>query len=330
MRVPRLRISVKRLMIAIAALAIVLGFSIEGIRLKRRRDAFLQKAAEHGLSKEISRVDQESALAMAETADEDRLRLEKIQQDYPTRDPAIARMSRSGNADLDRLWMEIEADRRLAKSLEKLPPESWNADLKRRMMEADRRWAGWLEKSLDGRRVEAAEQRAKAARLAETVAYHAMLERRYLRAASRPWLSVEPEPPPPHEQFLTGIYWAERGQHAAAPLRTSRPSSRNPTASWPSIASRGCWRPVRKTESAMGSGPSNWRIEPANCLPGRLPPASKRLPRPTPRPATSRPPAIASARRSVCFRPTTCEWSPIAADWRCYVSHKPYREVTNH
>jgi hypothetical protein len=35
MRLPRVRISVNRLMIAIAALAIVLGCSIEGIRLKR-------------------------------------------------------------------------------------------------------------------------------------------------------------------------------------------------------------------------------------------------------------------------------------------------------
>jgi tetratricopeptide (TPR) repeat protein len=217
MRLPRLRISVKRLMIAIAALAIVLGCSIEGIRLKRRRDAFLQKAAEHGLFEEMSRVDQESALAMAETADEGRSRLEKIQQDYPTRDPAIARMSRSGNADLDRLWMEMEADRRLAESLEKSPPKSWNADLNRRMIEADRRWAEWLEKSLERRAVEASEQRAKAAKLAETVAYHAMLERKYSRAASRPWLSVEPDPPPPeHERLLTGIYWADRGHPAAA------------------------------------------------------------------------------------------------------------------
>ena len=89
---------------------------------------------------------------MAETADEGRSRLEKIQQDYPTRDPAIARMSRSGNADLDRLWMEMEANRRLAESLEKSPPESWNADLKRRMMEADRRWAMTIRLNLSMRR----------------------------------------------------------------------------------------------------------------------------------------------------------------------------------
>jgi hypothetical protein len=38
MRLPRVRIGLKRLMIAIAALAIVLGCSIEGIRLKRQGD----------------------------------------------------------------------------------------------------------------------------------------------------------------------------------------------------------------------------------------------------------------------------------------------------
>ena len=194
------------------------------IRLKRRRDAFLQKAAEHGLFEEVSREDQKSALEMAEHADEGRSRLEKIGQEYPTRAPAIAGMSKSRNADLgrlnadlDRLKMEMEEDRRLLESLEKSPPKSRNADLDRRLMEADRRQAEWLEISLERQRIEAAEQRAKAARSAVTADYHAMLERKYMRAASRPWLSVEPDPPPPeHELYLTGIYWAERGQHAAA------------------------------------------------------------------------------------------------------------------
>jgi tetratricopeptide (TPR) repeat protein len=224
MRLPRVRISLKRLMIAIAALAIVLGCSIEGIRLKRRRDAFLQKAAEQGQFEYMSREDQKSALERAELADEGRSRLEKVRQEYPTRTPAIAGMSKSRsadlgrlNADLDRLKVEMEEDRRLFESLEKSPPKSRNADLDRRMMEADRRQAEWLEISLERQRIEAAEQRAKAARSAVTADYHVMLERKHVRAASRPWLSVEPDPPPPeHEQLLTGIYWAKRGQHAAA------------------------------------------------------------------------------------------------------------------
>jgi tetratricopeptide (TPR) repeat protein len=211
-------------MIGIAALAIVLGCSIEGSRLKRQRDAFLQKAAEHGQWEYMSREAQKSALELAEHADEGRSRLEKLAQEYPTRTPAVAGVSKSRiadlgrlNADLGRLKMEMEQDRRLVESLVRSPPKSWNADLDSRMMEADRRQAEWLELSLERQRIEAAEQRAKAARSAVTADYHAMLVRKYVRAATRPWLSVEPDPlPPKHELWLTAIYWTERGQHAAA------------------------------------------------------------------------------------------------------------------
>ena len=106
MRLPRVRMSVKRLMIAIAALAIVLGCSIEAIRLKRRRDAFLQKAAGNRPFDEMSREDQKSALEMAELADEDRSGLEKLRQEYPTRAPAIFGMSKFRNADLGRRPIE--------------------------------------------------------------------------------------------------------------------------------------------------------------------------------------------------------------------------------
>ncbi len=331
MRMPRLRISVKRLMIAIAALAIVLGCSIEGIRLKRRRDAFLQKAAEHGLYEEMSREDQKSALAMAVTADENRSRLEKIQQDYPTRDPVIARMSRSGNADLDKLWMEMEADRRLAESLEKSPPKSWNADLSRRMMEADRRWAEWLEKSLERRRVEAAEQRAKAAKLAETVAYHAMLERRYVRAASRPWLSVEPDPPPPeHEQLLTGIYWAERGRHAAALTAYEQAIKSDPDgflaldrlawllATCPEDRIRDGKRAVELAKRACELSSS----EVATCVETLAAAYAE---------AGDFEAASDTQRKAIGMLSTKDPRSePYRSRLELYVSHKPYREATNH
>ena len=91
MQLPRVRISLKRLMIAIAALAIVLGCSIEGIRLKRRRDAFLRKAAEHGVFEYMSREDQKSALRTAEIEDEYRSSLEKLRQENPTPAPAPTR-----------------------------------------------------------------------------------------------------------------------------------------------------------------------------------------------------------------------------------------------
>ena len=129
MRLPRVRISLKKLMIAIAALAIVLGCSIEGIRLKRRRDAFLQNAAEHGEFEYMSREDQKASLRTAEIEDDYRSSLEKLRQENPTPAPAITGFSKSRNADLgrlnadlDRLKMEREEDRRLVESLEKSPP----------------------------------------------------------------------------------------------------------------------------------------------------------------------------------------------------------------
>ena len=60
-------------------------------------------------------------------------------------------------------------------------------------MEAIRRQAEWLEIKMERERIEAAEHRAKAARSAVTADYHAMLQRKYARAASRPWLSVPRE-----------------------------------------------------------------------------------------------------------------------------------------
>jgi tetratricopeptide (TPR) repeat protein len=46
MRLRLMRFTVRRMMIAIAALAITLGASIEAVRLKRQRDEFLKRAAE--------------------------------------------------------------------------------------------------------------------------------------------------------------------------------------------------------------------------------------------------------------------------------------------
>ena len=95
------------------------------------------------------------------------------------------------NADLDRLKMEMDEDRRLLESREKSPPKSLSADLAKRLMEAVRRVAESLEMKMERQRIRAAEQRAKAARSAVTADYHAMLQRKYARSASRPWLSVE-------------------------------------------------------------------------------------------------------------------------------------------
>lgn len=53
-------------MIAIAALALVLGCSIEAVRLKRWRDFFLNQAAEHELAEVISRGDESLQLGIAD------------------------------------------------------------------------------------------------------------------------------------------------------------------------------------------------------------------------------------------------------------------------
>ena len=41
------------------------------------------------------------------------------------------------------------------------------------------------------------EVRALSTRYAKQAAYHAQLRRKYERAAARPWLPIEPDPPPP-------------------------------------------------------------------------------------------------------------------------------------
>ncbi len=338
MRLPRLRISLKRMMIAIAVLAIVLGCSIEGIRLKRRRDAFLQKAAEHGLFEEMSREDQKSALAMAETADEGRSRLEKIQQDYPTQDPAIAGMSRSRNADLgrlnadlDRLKMEMDEDRRLLQSLEKSPPKSQNADLDRRLMEADRRQAEWLEISLEKQRIEAAEQRAKAARSAVTADYHAMLERKYVRAASRPWLSVEPDPPPPeHEQLMIGIYWAERGQHAAALTAYEQAIKSEPDGFL--ALDRLAWLLATCPEDRIRDGKRAVELAKRACeLSSRAVATCVETLAAAYAEAGDFEAASDTQRKAIGMLSTKDpRLEPYRSRLALYVSHKPYREVTNH
>jgi tetratricopeptide (TPR) repeat protein len=48
MRIPRIRFSVQRLMIAVAGIALALGLGLEVIRLKRYRDQCMAKANQHG------------------------------------------------------------------------------------------------------------------------------------------------------------------------------------------------------------------------------------------------------------------------------------------
>ena len=47
MRMPRVRFTVRRLMIAVAVIAVALGVGLEAARLKRNCDRFESKANEH-------------------------------------------------------------------------------------------------------------------------------------------------------------------------------------------------------------------------------------------------------------------------------------------
>jgi tetratricopeptide (TPR) repeat protein len=338
MRLPRVRISLKKLMIAIAALAIVLGCSIEGIRLKRRRDAFLQKAAQHGEFEYMSREDQKSALEMAELADERRSSLAKFRQENPTPAPVAAGMSKSRNADparlkadLRRLQMEIEKDRGLLDSLEKSPPKSQSADLDRRMLEVARRLAEWQDIKIESERIEAAEQRAEAARSAVTADYHAMLQRKYARAASRPWLSVEPDPPPPeHELLLTGNYAAELGQHAAAVTAYEQAIK-----SWPNdvLALRGlAWVLATCPEDRIRDGKRAVELAKRACelCSGELATCIETLAAAYAEAGEFE--AASNTQRKAIGMLSTKD--PLMETYRSrlalYVRHKPYREATNH
>ena len=83
-------------------------------------------------------------------------------------------------------------------------------------------------------------------------------------------------PPPEHELLLTGDYWAELGQHAAAVTAYEQAIKSSPN---DILALNGlAWVLATCPEYRIRDGKRavNWRNEPANCLPGSLPPASKR------------------------------------------------------
>jgi tetratricopeptide (TPR) repeat protein len=166
------------MMVAIAVLAIVLGCTIEAIRLKRRRDVFLKLAQAHARDEQLNLVIVRSArqqVAMAESTLEwlGFLSLESGKAEAlgsPYSDPAL------------RQWLEAFSWRRA--EIERV---RWNA--------------AW--------------HRDRAAKHAEMAAYHLSLERKYLRAAAGPWWSVESDTPPPDQQ-ARGRFWAERGEYGRA------------------------------------------------------------------------------------------------------------------
>ena len=65
-RLPRVHFTVRRLMAVVAALAVVLGVSVESIRLSRQRDRYLKLASENGQSETFYRTLERSQLSLAE------------------------------------------------------------------------------------------------------------------------------------------------------------------------------------------------------------------------------------------------------------------------
>ncbi len=170
MRWPCPRFTVRRIMVAVAVLALILGGSLEAIRLKRYRDECLTRAATHAESERYSRGMEHMAREMAETAES----FLAILQRWTVSRGSFLRMT----------TIIREAERKRAELAEQ-------------------------------QKRSAADERGQEARYAEYAAYHEALKRKYLRAAARPWQSVEPDPPPPEPQ-ARGPYWSERGEYHQA------------------------------------------------------------------------------------------------------------------
>lgn len=104
MRLPCPRFTVKRLMVAVAAVALVLGCSIEAVRLKRWRDVALKRAQEHAQHEQLNRDLERSALEMVKT-----------QEWIADRDPALSRRLER----LDRKWAEFVGQQKAAAAEER-------------------------------------------------------------------------------------------------------------------------------------------------------------------------------------------------------------------
>jgi tetratricopeptide (TPR) repeat protein len=65
-RLPRVRFTVRRLMAVVAALALVLGVSVEAVRLSRQRGRYLKLASENGQNELHYRTLERSQLSLAE------------------------------------------------------------------------------------------------------------------------------------------------------------------------------------------------------------------------------------------------------------------------
>jgi hypothetical protein len=68
-RLLRMRFTVRRMMAAVAALALVLGGAVESIRVKRQRDEYLKIAGEHGIDEALYRGLERDAIDSAQLSE---------------------------------------------------------------------------------------------------------------------------------------------------------------------------------------------------------------------------------------------------------------------
>ena len=164
MRLPRM--TTRRWMIVAVAIALALG----GHRLKQRRDACLMRATWHAEAEAYHR-----RLSVRPRTRTDR-RVEADQE--PTTSPAPS----------------AELERAIEQEFGFRPERSNRSEGDDRFREAQAKQyalADKIRKLVDDYRRKQSKYNAKRAD------YHAALARRYMDAASRPWLAVEPDPPLP-------------------------------------------------------------------------------------------------------------------------------------
>jgi hypothetical protein len=164
MRLPRM--TTRRWMVAVAVVALSLGGSLYTVRLKRKRDRCLARAAWHS------------------TMEADALRsLARVAGLFARPEPVPA-----PKTDDELAWA---IDRVLGLPIRGWGPSEEDHGLREEQEAKEHAMAA------SRSRVVAEFRRRESVRLRKQVDYHAVLARKYQGAASRPWLAVPPDPPEP-------------------------------------------------------------------------------------------------------------------------------------
>jgi hypothetical protein len=172
MRLPRVRFTVRQMMVAVAVVAVVLTIA-EGVWVHWRRGRYRQMARVYA-ARERSAKDHE-----LESREQARLSWDSARS-AAGRVPTLSRLAQlrySGPIDPGIYGGEYPEPEDLSGHFESL-----------RLF--------YMKEALD-RRHEAASRLADAAAAAKAVGHFSRLRKKYEGAASRPWLPVEPDPPPP-------------------------------------------------------------------------------------------------------------------------------------